>query len=107
MDDEDAVRRIVARTWERNRPRVLARLARVREALDDCPGGHDLPSELDADLHALVGALGTYGWLEASDVLFQVRASLADASGDAAVRADLVERLQQVEQQMIAGEPPH
>jgi hypothetical protein len=55
--------------WERNQERVLGRVERVRaavEATDPRRPVLALTHELQADLHALMGALGTFGWPEGS-----------------------------------------
>lgn len=71
---EDALEDLMAPVRERNRPRLLARLAKVREALVDPPRLVD--DDLRADLHALIGALGTFGWADGSVLIADIQRSL-------------------------------
>ena len=58
MTDDAAMRELLAPLWSRNRDKILAGSsgsARRR----GCPDAHPT-EEIRADLHALIGALGTY-----------------------------------------------
>jgi hypothetical protein len=79
MVDEAAMEELLAPIRERNREKLLLRLGRVRAAI---AGGRETRAtptdELRADLHALVGALGTYGWAAGSDLLRNIQAAVAE-----------------------------
>lgn len=74
MADDRALEDLLAPVRERNRPRLLARLANVRQALVEPPRLVD--DDLRADLHALIGALGTYGWADGSVLLADIQRAL-------------------------------
>lgn len=57
----DPLAQVVEQVWQRNRERVLARLARTEVALRDLAGGVPADAGAAQDAHVLAGALGTYG----------------------------------------------
>ena len=80
MTDESDLRALLAPIRERNRARLLERLGHVRDAIAAAPSA--LSQDLRNDLHALVGALGTYGWPAGSALLTRIQDRLT--CGDAA-----------------------
>jgi hypothetical protein len=66
---------LLAVLWERNRDKLITRLTRVRDAIATrrCPPADP---DLRADLHALIGALGTYGFPSGSDLLTRVQSAV-------------------------------
>lgn len=77
MSDDAAMEELLAPIRERNRGKLLARLDHVRAAIDVDVPARDASPELRGDLHALVGALGTYGWPAGSDLMTRVQAAVA------------------------------
>jgi HPt (histidine-containing phosphotransfer) domain-containing protein len=73
---DDALAELLGPLRERNRGKLRQRLVRVRAAITD---DHDRAptQELRADLHALIGALGTYGWPHGSELLAQIQTEVA------------------------------
>lgn len=59
MPEDTSLDAALAAARDRNRPRLHARLQRVHAAVTNPPKVID--EDLRADLHALIGALGTYG----------------------------------------------
>jgi hypothetical protein len=76
MTDDAAMEELLAPIRERNRGKLLARLAHVRAAIEIGPAA--TTDDLRADLHALVGALGTYGWTEGSALLRRIHTAVAE-----------------------------
>jgi hypothetical protein len=63
--------------WRRNRPKLLERLDRVRSAVATPPdAASDAMHQLRADLHALIGALGTYGFDQGSRLLARLQSDV-------------------------------
>jgi hypothetical protein len=91
MSDE-ALSDLLRPVRERNRGKLLERLARVRAAIAADAGPRLPAEELRADLHALVGALGTYGWPHGSQLLTEIQA-VATAGGSAAEFLPALDRL--------------
>lgn len=73
---DEAMEELLAPIRERNRGRLLARLANVRAAIVSGPDA--TTDEVRADLHALVGALGTYGWTDGSELMRRVHVALGE-----------------------------
>lgn len=76
MSDEAAMEELLAPVRERNRGKLLARLEHVCAAIDVDTDSLAATPELRNDLHALIGALGTYGWPEGSDLMTEVQAAV-------------------------------
>jgi hypothetical protein len=71
MSDE-ALGALLGPLRERNRGRLVERLNRVRAAISN---EHRVPlsDQVRADLHALIGALGTYGWPAGSELVARIQ----------------------------------
>lgn len=90
MTDDPALDEVLREIFDRNRVKLLDRLRRVRAAMTgEAATGTE---ELRRDVHALVGALGTYGWADGSELLAEVQKTL-DAEGDAVVLLGPLDRL--------------
>lgn len=72
--EDSALEDLLAPVRERNSPRLLARLDHVRDALVRPPRVVD--DDLRADLHALIGALGTLGWASGSVLITDIQLAL-------------------------------
>jgi hypothetical protein len=75
MGEDAAMEELLAPIRERNRGKLLRRLANVRSAIVTGPAA--TTETIRADLHALVGALGTYGWTDGSDLLRRIHSTVA------------------------------
>lgn len=73
MSDE-ALGALLGPLRERNRGRLVERLHRVRAAI--VPEPALLSDQIRADLHALIGALGTYGWPAGSELLARIQTTV-------------------------------
>lgn len=94
MADDAAMEELLAPIRERNRGKLLSRLANVRAAILSGPAA--TTEALRADLHALVGALGTYGWPAGSDLLRRIHASVAEGRPADGFVAELDELIREV-----------
>lgn len=88
--DPAKVQELLDPLWRKNRPAVLQRLARVRVAV--ASGSAAEPAVAD-DLHALVGALGTYGWTAESDAVERLENEIGTPTAD---RDELLRRLDEL-----------
>jgi hypothetical protein len=95
VTDEAAIRDLLAPIRERNRGKLLARLDRVRAAAL-VPGPVPDSPELRDDLHALIGALGTYGWPAGSELVARVQKRLNDGAPATDLAADLAALIAEV-----------
>lgn len=76
MSEDAEMEDLLAPIRDRNRGKLLARLANVRAAIDAEVPPHEASSELRSDLHALIGALGTYGWPEGSHLMADIQSAV-------------------------------
>ena len=76
MTDESDLRALLAPIRERNRARLLERLGHVRDAIAAAMPTGPTP-DLRNDLHALIGALGTYGWPAGSTLITRIQERLS------------------------------
>lgn len=70
--------------WSRSRPTVERRLATLERAAEAASTGslaHEALSTAEADAHKLAGALGTFGFPEASDLAREAELELARGPG--------------------------
>ena len=94
MPEDTSLDAALAAVRDRNRPRLLARLERVHAAVVNPPKVID--EDLRADLHALIGALGTYGWTEGSILMADIQRSFNDRTSPAAFTSPLETLMQDV-----------
>lgn len=74
MTGDDRFHDLMRAAWQRNRHKLVARLDRVvasTQTLEELTP--DALHTLRSDLHALIGALGTYGYDAGSRLLSQVQ----------------------------------
>ncbi len=91
---DDAMEQLLGPIRERNRGKLLARLGHVREAV--VAGDTEPSEELRADLHALIGALGTYGWPAGSALLRRVQLAVQEGGSAAGLVPELDELIAEV-----------
>lgn len=76
MPEDAAMQDLLGPIRERNRAKLLTRVIRVREAILGPQARLSMTDELRGDLHALIGALGTYGWATGSAIMSEVQTAL-------------------------------
>ena len=79
---------LLATVWERNRPLLRARLARLEAAGQKIEAGYLLPDgrqEVGEIAHKLAGSLGMFGYLRGTEIAREIEI-LLDAEGPVACK---------------------
>lgn len=102
MTGDDRFQDLMRAAWMRNRDKLVARLDRILATVPDVERlTPDALHTLRSDLHALIGALGTYGYDDGSRLLSQVQLDVVNGRS----ASYLVPQLERLRASLLAGQP--